>query len=273
VKARLRALVRRLPGAIAQPLLAAVGLVDWYLRPEHRLHALDHMSLLLRGTAREGEVQTLGRRYLMGRRAVEHVIWRPDLSVGAQVEGAEVLDALRAAGQGAIVMHVHLCWIAPQVYALAAQGHVDVIVLTLEDPPTPLQDLYERMFDEWRSEMLGARGSFKEIVDRLQAGRLCHIAMDVPGSTSCRFLEKPALLASGVAALALATGVPIVPVFPGHLRGRLTVHVGQPLHTGDFTDATALTQQLADLASHEILRAPERYHDHEWLASMWPSPA
>ncbi len=209
VKARARALVRALPARIALPFLALVGSLEWWLRPGRRAEAMARMRLILRGTAREGEAQPLARRSLRRSRVMLELLWRGDVSERARIEGAERLDALRAEGHGALVVHTHLCWIAPQLYALAAQGHADAIVLTIDDPPTPLQDHWQRVLTGWGVDPVAAEGSYPVVLDHLHRGHLCHIALDVPGSTACVFLDKPARLASGIAALAFASGAPL----------------------------------------------------------------
>ncbi len=271
MKARVRALIRVLPAGIALPLLTMIGALEWWLRPSRRAEATAQMELVLRGTAREGEVRALARRWLGRRRAVEELLWRPDVCARARVQGAQTLEALHARGAGALVLHTHMCWIAPQVYTLSAQHLADAIVLRIDDPPTPLQLLYRRVFAEWGTETITSEGSFEWILDRLLQGRRCQIAIDVPGSTACIFLDKPARLASGVAALAFASGVPIVPVHARLSGARLRVRVGDPVRPQSFADPAALTGFLADRASAEILAAPELYHEHDWLAELWPA--
>lgn len=272
MKARARALVRALPARIALPFLALVGSLEWWLRPGRRAEAMARMRLILRGTAREGEAQPLARRSLRRSRVMLELLWRGDVSERARIEGAERLDALRAEGHGALVVHTHLCWIAPQLYALAAQGHADAIVLTIDDPPTPLQDHWQRVLTGWGVDPVAAEGSYPVVLDHLHRGHLCHIALDVPGSTACVFLDKPARLASGIAALAFASGAPLVPVTPRRPGRGLRVRVGDPIRPQAFATPAALTQHLADVASAAILAAPECYHEHDWLWRLW-SPA
>jgi lauroyl/myristoyl acyltransferase len=269
VKARARALVRALPAWLALPLLAAIGSAEWWLRPRRRTAGIAHMRHILQGTAREGEVDRLARRYVRQSRGFDERLWRPRASAGARIERARTLDALRAAGQGALVAHVHLYLMAPQVYALAAQGYVDALVFTRDDPPSELQRHYDRTFAAWGVELIEARGGFEQILARLRQGRLCHIALDVPGSSSCVFLDKPAHLASGIAALAFASGAPVVPAVPRRHRSRLRVRIGDPLLASAFDSPAALTRHLAELASAEILAVPDAYHEHDWLAQLW----
>ncbi len=273
MKARARALVRALPAWLALPLLAAVGSAEWWLRPRRRAAGRAHMRQVLRGTAREGEADRLARRYVRRSRGYDELLWRPRASAGARIERAQTLDALRAAGRGALVAHVHLYLMAPQVYALAAQGYVDALVLLHDDPPTELQRDWNRTLAGWGVEVIEARGGFDQVLARLRQGRLCHIALDVPGSCACAFLDKPAHLASGIAALAFATGAPVVLAVPHRRRSRLRVRIGDPLRPSAFDSPAALTCHLAALASAEILAAPELYHDHEWLWQLWPPPA
>ncbi len=271
MKARARATVRALPAWVALPLLAVVGALEWWLRPRQRQAPTAHMGLVLRGTAREGEVRTLARRHMVRRRQIDQLLWRPDVCARGHVEHAAMLERLRARGEGAIVMHTHLCSIAPQVFTLCAHGHVDAIVVTFDDPPSALQQVFLSEFDRYGVETIQAAGSYELILARLRAGRLCHIAIDVPGSTPCVFLDKPARLASGIGALALASGVPIVPAVPGRPSGHIRVRLEDPVPTDDAGGPAALSQRLADVASAQILAAPELYHDHEWLRQLWPS--
>ncbi len=269
MKAKARTAVRALPAWIALPLLAALGALEWWVRPRERAAAITHMGLILRGTAREREVDRLARRHMIRRRQIDQLLWRPDVCARGHVEGAATLQRLRARCDGAIVMHTHLCWIAPQMFALCAHGYMDAIVVAFDDPLTPLQQLFTGFFERHEVEVIHAAGSYEQILARLHEGRLCHIAVDVPGSTPSVFLDKPARLASGIARLALASGAPIVPAVPSR-PGRLVVRLGEPLRMPGAADPAALTQRLADVASAQILAAPELYHDHEWLTRLWP---
>jgi len=273
MKPKVRALVRAVPAWIALPMLAAIGRLEWRLRPGRRGEATERMTHMLRGTSREPEVARLARRSVIRSRGLLELLWRQDVSARGRIEGEPTLAGLRAAGAGAVVVHTHLCWIAPQVYALAAQGHVDTLVLVLDDPPTELQLHWHRVLTAWGVTLLPANGSFDRILAHLREGHLCHIALDVPGSTPTTFLDKPARLASGPAALAFASGAPVVPVVPRCPGPGLRVRVREPLPPGDFADAAALTRHLADLASADILAAPELYHDHEWLQRLWSPPS
>ena len=268
MKARTRALVRALPVRIAMPLLAAVGTLEW-LRPHHRAAAMARMRLLLRGTAREAEVRRLARLAVRRRRGLAELLWRYEVSVGAEIEGAETLAALTATGEGVLVAHTHACWIAPPMWALAAQGFADAIVLIVDDPPAPVQLHWQRMLTQWGVDTVPAGGSFERILARLRAGQVCHIALDVPGGTECVFLDKPARLASGIAALAFASGAAVVPVTAEHPGPGLRVRLGEPLRAASFADPAALTSHLAALASADILAAPELYHEHEWIERLW----
>ena len=273
MKARIRTLVRSLPAWLALPLLRGVSALEWQLREGRRARALQHMGRLLGGTAREAEVPELARRSVLHRRGLEYLLWNPRFCVSAPIDGGEILRAAQAGGTGVLVAHSHLCWIAPQVYALSAQGYVDAIVMARDDPPTELQRLYQRVFDDWHVEVIDAARSFERILTRLREGRVVQIAVDVPGSTPCLFLDKPASLVGGVAALARSSGAPIVLVTPRWTGWRLRVAVGRPIHADAYGDAPALTRHLADLVSRDVLAAPELYHDHDWLDWMWTGPS
>jgi lauroyl/myristoyl acyltransferase len=269
VKARARALVRALPAWLALPLLTALGSAEWWLRPRRRAAGTAHMRHILRGTAREGEAEELACRHVRRSRVIDQLMWRPQDCAGAKIERAGTLDALRAAGQGALVAHMHLYLMAPQVYALAAQGYVDALVLSRDDPPTELQRLYNRTFAGWGVELIEAHGGFGHILAQPHQGRLCHIALDVPGRSPCVFLDKPAHLASGIAALAFASGAPIVLAVPYRHGSRFRVRIGEPFHAAAFDSPAALTRHIATLASAAILAAPDAYHQHDWLAQLW----
>jgi lauroyl/myristoyl acyltransferase len=269
VKRRVRALVRALPPRVSLSLLALVGTLEWWLRPSKREHQLERMELLLRGTAREGETRKLARRSLRRARGLHELLWRYEVSADAHIEGAETLDGLRAAGRGVIVAHTHLCCIAPPIWALAAQGLADVVVLTVDDPPEPEQLHWRATLGSWGVDPIPAAGSFGALEEHLRQGRICHIALDVPGHTPCVFLDKPAHLASGIGRLSFATGAPVVPVVGHHPGPRMRLRVGTPLRPEAFADPAAITAALAAWASVEILAAPEVYHDHTWLWQLW----
>jgi lauroyl/myristoyl acyltransferase len=264
----LRSLTDRLPAPIATGALWLIGVVSWW-RPRCREGSLAHIRLLITGTPREPELRRLARSYERRRRGMDYRMLRPELSAGAAVYGVDVLRDIRAAGRAAIIAYVHLFNITPQIYALGSKFAADALVLSLDEPRTPVQLRFERIFGAMGFETIAAAGSFELVLTRLREGRICQIAVDVPGSTACTFLGRPAKLASGPAALAFASGAPIVPVVPRLRRGKLEVHVLAPLEPASFTDAAALTQRVADIFGPEILAAADGYEDNEWLPKVW----
>lgn len=262
-------LTRRLPPALGVPLAGVAGNAEWALSPARRRASRRHLDRALRGTAREAEVPRLVRRQVAEARICDLLTWRPDAGLHGTITGVEKLDALRAGG-GALVLHTHLCSIAPTVYVLSSHGYCDAIVLNLDDPLTPLQELYaEWLRDRWGTELVGVGGSYGLLVERLAGGRLVNIAGDVPGNLPCTLLGKPAHLAGGPARLAIAAGAPLIPVIPRRRGARLEVTVRDPIDPAGFADEVALTSHIADVLGPEIERQIETWQEHDWLERMW----
>ncbi|WP_248579719.1 lysophospholipid acyltransferase family protein [Nocardioides sp. InS609-2] len=156
--------------------------------------------------------------------------------------------------------------------------------------------IFENRISGWAMRAMGhvpvdrvqGAGALRQATRLAAAGEVVGVFSE--GTISRSWLVKP--LAPGVAAMAIAAGVPLVPMvtFGGHrlltvdrmgdLRRRtpVSIRVGAPLHPAPGEDAHALTLRLHDrldeLVEETIEEYPRTGHDGAWwLPARWGGSA
>jgi KDO2-lipid IV(A) lauroyltransferase len=198
-----------------------------------------------------------------------------------EAEGAEAWRELAASGRGFIMVTAHLgAWEVGSMLPASREGRRIHVVREAETDPRAQRfieglirscggDLYTTHFAE--DPRLGV-----DLLDALRQGEIVALQGDRPragGRTvETRLFDRPFALPVGLAALARAAGVPIVPVFvfrEGRLRYRCVLRPA--IEVAQSTDrqrdlGEALGRFAADLET-AIRREP-----HQWFCfrRIWP---
>jgi lauroyl/myristoyl acyltransferase len=190
------------------------------------------------------------------------------------LEGEEHWQQVTASGQGAVVVTAHIGpWEnAAQVGATSSDRRIHVVREKEMDPRAQVyvRDIVSRMNPNYVTHFTGDDVTLSlELVDALRRGEIVALQGDRPRaggrSVVTTMFGRPMPLPIGPAALARATGVPIVPVFSfreGRFRMRAVVR--QPFHVAHSADRAA---DIAD-AVHRLAGEIEwaiRERPHQWF--------
>lgn len=253
---------RALPAWIVPSLVRVLAWVKWQRRST-RTAALDQMRFVLGETASEVELDAVARAYVA--RSLWRTVsrWHPDLITHQDFEGAEHLQSVLASARGFLVCITHHGDWEGLWASLSPAGLSCRIVSTpdmfRDDAPEWLKQ-QRRVAEIGDSDLVDVRVGSSGVKQLVLDGHVVCIAMDIPGSTETRFLDKPLRLASGVARVALECDVPVLPLtshrVPADPRGCGALKIHPALYPSDFSDAEELLQRLFGI------------HERAWLA--WP---
>ena len=196
-----------------------------------------------------------------------------DMMARVELEGAEHVERALAGGRGAMFFTGHFGFWELHVMAHAVRFEPIVMVARTLDNP-----LLEAMIARVRTRVgtrvvprQGAvRGLLRGLRERRPVGMMVDQHMHDRSAVTVEFLGRPAATTSAVAALALRTGAPVIPVFtlprPGH---RYRVVYEPPVEMPDPARADAaqvLTQRCTDVLEAYVRRRPELYL---WMHRRW----
>lgn len=279
-----RALVRVLPGAAARALGAALGVAVYYLDAGHRRVALANLAQCFPArTPREH--RAIARRMFahFGRLLVELLKFSTLSPAGmlarVEFEGRERAEHAYAQGRGVLFFTGHFgFWeLHAIVHALAIRP-IGVLARALDNDR--LNALLERIRGSTGNTVIYREGAVRRILRALAGGQgvamLIDQHMHSPDAIWVDFFQRPAATTSTLAALALRTGAPVVPVFalplPGGRYRMIYEHPVEP-PPGDAVDAVReFTQRCTDVLEMYVRRHPELWL---WMHRRWrdaPAP-
>jgi KDO2-lipid IV(A) lauroyltransferase len=201
---------------------------------------------------------TLSREQMLGR---------------VEFDGDERMRNAYAQGKGVIFITGHFgFW---ELHAMVHAFHAQPIALLARALDNPrLNDLLEHIRQRTGNTVVYRRGTIRRVMRTLQAKQGVAVLIDqhIIGRDAIYvdFFERPAATTSAVAALALRTGAPVVPVFALPLgRGRYRLiyeHPVEPPH-GESEDAIRdFTQRCTDVLEMYVRRHPDLWL---WMHRRW----
>jgi KDO2-lipid IV(A) lauroyltransferase len=187
---------------------------------------------------------------------------------GLVLDGQHLLADVLATHGRALILTAHLGnWeILSLVHKIV--GHPLAIVVRPLDMPW-LNGLVERLRMDAGVEIIPKQQALRPVLSALKRGRLVAILLDQ--NTSRRegvfvpFFGRPASTSRSIAALAVRTGTPIVPVFvcrEGPARHRVTIH--PPVAAAVGLDRAAAIRELTARCT-EAIEAAIRDAPEQWL--------
>ena len=264
------------------PLASLAGWFALY-RPGPRDQALSRAYSMTRSTD-VAVLRRFARAQLREYRQQDEIFWRPWLDRRMRIEGIERLDEARAAGRGVIVAGIHFGPMAAFQHALAlrlAEDDARFYIARWDKikPGKVTSGSRGRYLPEKvaRLEAAGARfvgrgGTYPIFRELLQRGETCWLAIDTAATKRGRveqFVNRPVRFATGLVALALETGVTIIPAHAfrdGHLPGARLL---EPIVAGEFDDAEALHAHLVATASAVVEARPTEIMPDLTVAMDW----
>jgi KDO2-lipid IV(A) lauroyltransferase len=198
---------------------------------------------------------------------------REQMLARVEFDGDERMRSAYAQGKGVIFITGHFgFW---ELHAMVHAFHAQPIALLARALDNPqLNDLLEHIRQRTGNTVVYRRGTIRRVMRTLQAKQGVAVLIDqhIMGRDAIYvdFFERPAATTSAVAALALRTGAPVVPVFALPLgRGRYRLIYEHPVEPprGETVDAVRdFTQRCTDVLEMYVRRHPDLWL---WMHRRW----
>jgi KDO2-lipid IV(A) lauroyltransferase len=190
-----------------------------------------------------------------------------------EFEGEERVIAAHAEGRGVLLFTGHFgFWeINALVHALQITP-MAVLARPLDNPL--LHDLLESVRRRTGNSVIYRRGAIRRVLRALADNQAVALLIDQhiqsADAVYVDFFNRPAATTSALAALALRTGSPVVPVFalpqPGGRFRMVYEHAVQPPAPDDPDAVRAFTQRCTDVLEMYVRRYPELWL---WMHRRW----
>jgi Kdo2-lipid IVA lauroyltransferase/acyltransferase len=272
------ALVRALPARVSLWIGTTIGYAFYVLDAPHRRLALDNLAAAFPSKPRR-QLRSITRGVFahFGCLLTELLRFggldRERMLASVEFEGEERVWQAHAQGKGALFITGHFgYW---ELHALAHALHfppIGVVVRALDNPR--LNGWIEALRTSTGNTVIHRRGSLRRILRALSENQGVAILIDQHIQSSdavlIDFFDRPAATTSAVAALALRTGTPIIPVFAVRLPdGRYRMIYEPPVEPPppDSPDAVKeLTQRCTDVLEMYVRRYPSLWL---WMHRRW----
>jgi KDO2-lipid IV(A) lauroyltransferase len=188
-------------------------------------------------------------------------------------EGDERVTAAHAQGRGVLLFTGHFgFWeINALVHALALHP-IAVLARPLDNPL--LHHLLESTRTKTGNAVIYRRGAIRRVLRALEANQAVAVLIDqhiqTVDAVYVEFFNRPAATTSALAAIALRTGAPVVPVFalplPGGRFRMVYEHAVDPPRADDPDAIREFTQRCTDVLEMYVRRYPELWL---WMHRRW----
>jgi KDO2-lipid IV(A) lauroyltransferase len=190
-----------------------------------------------------------------------------------EFEGADRVDQAMAAGRGVMFYSGHFgVW---ELMVMVHASRFEPILMVVRPLNNPLLEaMVERVRTRVGTRVIprqGAiRGLLRELLDHRSVGMMIDQHMHDRSAVTVEFFNRPAATTSSIAALALRTGVPVIPIFALPLAsGRYRMIYETPIEAPDpeSPDAVQLmTQRCTNVLEAYVRRYPELWL---WMHRRW----
>ena len=190
-----------------------------------------------------------------------------------EFDGEERARLAYAQGKGVLFITGHFgFWeLQAMVHAVRVEP-VSILARALDNPH--LNRLLEEIRQVTGNTVVYRRGTIRRVLRTLQAGHGVAVLIDQHimsrDAIYVDFFERPAATTSAVAALALRTGAPVIPVFALPLgRGRYRLiyeHQVEPPRADSPDAVREFTQRCTDVLEMYVRRHPELWL---WMHRRW----
>ena len=194
-----------------------------------------------------------------------------------EVEGGERSRLAYAQGKGVLFVTGHFGYweLQAMIHALQVEP-VSILARALDNPH--LNQLLEDIRQRTGNTVIYRRETIRRVMRTLQAGRGVAVLIDQHimsrDAIYVDFFERPAATTSAVAALALRTGAPVVPVFALPIGGgryrMIYEHPVEPPRADAPDPIREFTQRCTDVLEMYVRRHPELWL---WMHRRWRDEA
>lgn len=273
-----RTLACWLPDALVRLWGDAIGTAAYVVDARHRRVALANLAQCFPG-------RSAAERRAIARRTFRHfgrlllaMLRFSRLSPAQQaalvdIEGADHVRRAYAQGKGVLFFTGHFgFWELHAVHHGGAYAPIGVLARALDNPK--LNALLEEVRGATGNHSIYRQGAVRRVLRTLNDGQGVAILIDQhmhsPDAIEVTFFERPAATTSTLAALALRTGAPVVPVFALPLPGgryRFVYEAPVAPPAGDGPAAIHdFTQRCTDVLEMYVRRHPDLWL---WMHRRW----
>ena len=265
--------IKALPPGIRYPLAALTGRCVFFLMPRRRQVAFENFAQVLGLPSTDPLVRRTARHAFGNYFKMFADFIMMDSLTPAEIrrmvrpEGRHYIDEALAAGKGAIVVTAHISNWDILAAASAVYGY-PVSAVTDELPLGPLSQVVVASRARIGMKMIPiGPASLRQIIKALGRNELVALASDLArGDRGVRvnFFNRPAVFPAGPAAIALKTGVPIIPAWGRRERNNLYIaEIEAPIEvsrTGDTAhDIQVTTERIVRFFERIIRREPDQW--------------
>ncbi len=271
------AIVRLAPMSVVRTLGHGLGRAVYLIDGHRRRIALENLAFAFPGRPLE-ERKTLTKAMFahFGAMLLELIKFgtysREQMLAAADVEGEDRLRQARRQGCGVLFFTGHFGYWEMQAmsHALTAEP-ISVLARPLDNPY--LHAMLEDTRTSTGNAVIYRQGAVRRMLRELTAGRGVAVLIDQHLHTDAiyvGFFRRPAATTSALAALALRTGAPVIPVFALPMpHGRYRFIYEHPVDPprADTPDAVReFTQRCTDVLEMYVRRHPELWM---WMHRRW----
>lgn len=276
--AAFRELARVLPDKAVAAIGTAVGLTFWAIDAAHRRLAVRQLQAAF-PLRSEGECRTIARQMFghFGRLLLAilkfSTLDREAVRKRVEYEGTERVEQALALGRGVLIFSGHFgFWELQGIAHPLALPPMHVLARPLDNP------LLHRLLEDARTStgngVIYRRGAVRKVMRALAANQTVAVMIDQhiqsADAVYVDFFNRPAATTSALAALALKTGAPVIPVFALPLedgRYRMIYEHPVPPPAHDSPDPVReLTQHCTDVLEMYVRRYPNLWL---WMHRRW----
>lgn len=274
----MRTLVGLLPDGVVRGIGAAIGLAFYTVDRSHRRVALTNLAQCF-PLRPEAERRAIARAMFahFGRLLFEilkfSTLSHEQMLARVEFEGEDRARSAYAQGKGVLFFTGHFGFWELHAVAHGLRLHpIGVVARALDNPR--LHGLLEHVRQRTGNTVIYREGAVRKILRTLAARQGVAVLIDQhmhsPDAIWVNFFQRPAATTSAVAALALRTGAPVVPVFalplPGGRYRMIYEHPVEPPR-GDGPEAIhEFTQRCTDVLEMYVRRHPELWL---WMHRRW----
>ena len=271
-------IVSLLPMRVVRRCGAALGRLAYALDAAHRRIALENLAAAFPSRP-ERERRMLVRAMFahFGSLLLELLkfgTYTPDqMHAAIDVEGEERARQAYQQERGVLFFTGHFGYWEIQAIVEPLHGHpISVLARPLDN--ARLNEMLERIRTRTGNSVIYRQGAVRKILRELAANHGVALLIDqhlhTPDAVYVDFFRRPAATTSALAALALRTGAPVIPVFALPLpRGRYRLvyeHPVDPPHTDTPDAVREFTQRCTDVLEMYVRRHPELWL---WMHRRW----
>ena len=270
--------VSLLPMRVVRRCGAALGRLAYELDAAHRRIALENLAAAFPSRP-ERERRMLARAMFahFGSLLLELLkfgTYTPDqMRAVVDVEGEERARQAYQQERGVLFFTGHFGYWEIQAIVEPLHGHpISVLARPLDN--ARLNEMLERIRTRTGNSVIYRQGAVRKILRELAANHGVALLIDqhlhTPDAVYVDFFRRPAATTSALAALALRTGAPVIPVFALPLpRGRYRLvyeHPVDPPHADTPDAVREFTQRCTDVLEMYVRRHPELWL---WMHRRW----